>query len=160
MICLDSLGFLCRQKYLWPIWQFLQAFSSVQFSGSVVSDYLWPHGLQYIRPPCPSPNPGVYPNSHPLSRWCHPTISSSVIPFSSCLQSFLASGSFQMCQFFASGGQSIRWRTVWRFLKNLKVELSYDPAIPLVGIYPEKTIILIGSWIWVLCINYWIICYY
>ena len=81
--------------------------SSVQFSHSVVSDSLWPHGLKHARPPCPSPTPGVYSNSCPLSRWCHPTVSSFVIPFSSCLQSFPASGSFQMSQFFASGGQSI-----------------------------------------------------
>ena len=72
-----------------------------------MSDSLWPHGLQHARPPCPSPTPGVDSNSCPLSRWCHPTISSSVVPFSSCLQSFPASGSFQMCQFFLSGGQSI-----------------------------------------------------
>ena len=82
-------------------------FSSVQFSCSVMSNSLWPHRLQHTRPPCPSPTPGVYPNSRLLSRWCHPTISSSVIPFSSCLQSFPASGSFQMSQFFTSGGQSI-----------------------------------------------------
>ena len=81
--------------------------SSVQFSCSVVSKSLWPHGPQHARPPCPSPTPGVYPNSCPLSQWCHPTISSSVIPFFSCLQSFPASGSFQMSQLFASGGQSI-----------------------------------------------------
>ena len=74
---------------------------------SVVSDCLWPHGLQHTRPPCPSPTPWDHPNSCPLSQWCHPTISSSVIPFSSYLQSFPASGSFQMIQFFASGGQSI-----------------------------------------------------
>ena len=107
MICLDSLGFLCRQKYLWPIWQFLQAFSSVQFSGSVVSDSLQPHALQHARPPCPSPTPGVHPNPCPLSRWCHPTISFSVVPFSSHLQSFPASGAFQMSLFFSSGGQNI-----------------------------------------------------
>ena len=82
-------------------------FSSVQFNCSVVSDSLWPHGLQHTRPPCPSPTPGVHPNSCPLSRWCHLTISSSVIPFSPCLQSFPASGSFQMSQFFTSGGQNI-----------------------------------------------------
>ena len=82
-------------------------FSSVQFSHSVVFDSLWPHGLQHTRPPCPSPTPGVFSNSCPLSWWCHTTISSSVIPFSSCLQSFPASGSFPMSQFFASGGQSI-----------------------------------------------------
>ena len=80
---------------------------SVQFSCSVVSNSLQPHGLQHVRPPCPSPTPRVYSKSCPLSRWCHPTISSSVIPFSSCLQSFPTSGSFQMSQFFASGGQSI-----------------------------------------------------
>ena len=82
-------------------------FKSVQFSRSVVSDSLWPHELQYSRPPSPSPNPRVYSNSCPLSRWCHPAISSSLIPFSSCPQTFPASGSFQMSQLFASGGQSI-----------------------------------------------------
>ena len=82
--------------------------SSVQFSCSVVSDSLWPHEAQHPRPPYPSPAPGVYPNSCPLSRWCHPTTSSSVIPFSSCPQSFPASGSFPMSQLFSSGGQSIK----------------------------------------------------
>ena len=81
--------------------------SSVQFSNSVVSNCLWPHGLQHARLPCPSPTPGAYSNSYPSSWWCHPTILSSVIPFSSCLQSFPASGSFPMSQFFASGGQRI-----------------------------------------------------
>ena len=81
--------------------------SSVQFSRSVVSDSLRPHELQHARPPCPSPNPGVHSNSCASSRWCHPTISSSVVPFSSCIQSFPTSGSFPMSQFFASGGQSI-----------------------------------------------------
>ena len=81
-------------------------FSSVQFSCSVVSDSLRPCGLQYARLPCPSPTPRAYSNSCPSSEWCHPTISSSVVPFS-CLQSFPASGSFPMSQFFASGGQSI-----------------------------------------------------
>ena len=79
---------------------------SVQFNRSIVSDSLRPDGLQQARPPCPSPTPRVYSNSCPLSWWCHPTISSSVIPFS-CLQSFPALGSFQMSQLFASGGQSI-----------------------------------------------------
>ena len=78
----------------------------VQFSCSVMSDSLRPHGLQHARLPCPSPTPRAYSNSCPLSPWCHPTISSSVIPFSSRLQSFPASGSFQMSQFFTSGGQS------------------------------------------------------
>ena len=79
---------------------------SVQFSCSVVSNCLQPQEPQHARPPCPSPTPGVYPNSYPLSRWCHPTISTSVIPFSSCPQSFPASGSLQMSQLLASGGQS------------------------------------------------------
>ena len=77
------------------------------FSHSVVSDSLRPHELQHARPPCPSPTPGVHPNPCPLSWWCNPTISSSVIPFSSCPQSFPASGSFPMSQLFALGGQSI-----------------------------------------------------
>ena len=80
---------------------------SVQFNCSVVSDSLRPHGLQHARPPCPLPTPGVYSNSCPLSWWCHPTISSSVIPFFSSLQSFPESGSFPMSQLFISGGQSI-----------------------------------------------------
>ena len=80
---------------------------SVQFSHSVMSDSLRPHGLQHARPPCPLPTPRACSNSCPSSLWCHPTTSSSVIPFSSCLQSFPASGSLPMSQFFASGGQSI-----------------------------------------------------
>ena len=84
-----------------------KAVSSVQFSLSVVSNSLWPHGLQHSRPLCPSPTPGAYSNSCPLSRWCYPTISSSVVPFSCCLQSFPASRTFPMSQFFISGGQSI-----------------------------------------------------
>ena len=84
--------------------------NSVQFNHSVVSDSLRPHGLQHARPPCPSPAPRVYPNSCPLSLWCNPTISSSVIPFSSCPQSFPASGSFPMSQLSASGGQSIAFQ--------------------------------------------------
>ena len=78
----------------------------VQFSHSGVSDSLSPHGLQHARPSCPSPTPRVDSKSSPLSWWCHPTFSSFVVPFSSCLQSFPASGSFQTSQFFASGGQS------------------------------------------------------
>ena len=83
----------------WTAWmteqQFIYQFSSVQSSHSVMSNSLWPHGLQHTRPPCPSPTPRVYPNSCPLSRWCHPTISSSVIPFSSCLQYFQHQGLFK-----------------------------------------------------------------
>ena len=79
----------------------------LQFSHSVMSDSLQPHELQHTRPPCPSPTPGVHPNPCLLCRWCHPTISSSVVPFSSCPQSFPASGSFPMSQLFTSGDQSI-----------------------------------------------------
>ena len=86
-------------------WYFLR--TSVQFSHSVMSNSLQPYGLQHVRLPCPSPTPGVYSNSCPSSWWCHPTIISSVIAFSSCLQSFPGSGAFQMSLFFASGGQSI-----------------------------------------------------
>ena len=82
-------------------------YQSVQFSHSVVSESLRPHELQHTRPPCPSPTPGVHPNSCASSQWCHPAISSSVVPFSSCPQSLLASGSFPMSQLFTWGGQSI-----------------------------------------------------
>ena len=83
------------------------SFSSVQFNCSVVSDSLQPHGLQHAKPPCPAPTPRACSNSCPSYPWCHPTIKSSVIPFSPLLQSFPASGSFPMSQFFTSGGQSI-----------------------------------------------------
>ena len=86
--------------------EYIKAVYSVQFSRSVMSDSLWPHELQHARPPCPSPTPGVNPNPCPLCRWCHPTISSSVIPFSSGPQSFPTSGFLKMCQLSASGGQS------------------------------------------------------
>ena len=95
---------LHRVGHDWIDWAAAAQFQ-FQFSCSV-SDSLIPHGLQHARPPCPSPTPGVYPDSCPLSPWCHPTISSSVIPFS-CPQSFLASGSFPVSQLFAWGGQSI-----------------------------------------------------
>ena len=91
---------------LWFHWRQV-LLSSVQFSHSVLSDSLWPHELQLARHPCPSPTPEVYSNSCPLSRWCHPIISFSVIRFSSCLQSFPASVSFLRSQFFTSGGQRI-----------------------------------------------------
>ena len=87
--------------------------SLLLFSRSVVSDSLQHHGQQYARLLCPSPSPGACSNSCPLSRWCHPTISSSVVPFSSCLQSFPASGSFPASQLFASGGQSIEASASW-----------------------------------------------
>ena len=99
---------VCEESgYIWE--HSVQLFCKLHFSLSVVSDSLWLHGLQHARPPCSSPNPEAYSNSCPLSRWCQPTIASSVIPFSSCLQSFPASfpGSFPVSQFFASGGQNI-----------------------------------------------------
>ena len=103
---------ISSQQGPWWFWKtqfytFHYIIDSVQFSYSVVSNSLRPHGTQHARPPCPSPIPRVYPNSCPLSQWCHPTISSSVIPLSSCPQSFPASGSFQMSQLFPSGGQRI-----------------------------------------------------
>ena len=99
-----SLGFLfCSIDLYFCEWWGMGS----QFSHSVVSHSLRPHGLQHARLPCPSPTPRVYPTSSPLSKWCHPTIPSSVVPFSSCHQSFPASGSFPMSQFFTSGGQSI-----------------------------------------------------
>ena len=90
------------------LWLCGSQFSSVQFSRSVLSDSLRPHESQHTRPPCPSPTPGDHSDSCPSSRWCHPDISFSVIPFSSCPQSLPASGSFTMSQLFAWGGQSIR----------------------------------------------------
>ena len=94
----------------------LNTFFYIQFSHSVMSDSLQPHGPQHARPPYPSPTPGVHPSPCPLSQWCHPTFSSSVVPFSSCLQSFPASGSFQISQFFTSDGQNIGISTSASFL--------------------------------------------
>ena len=101
-VCLIEPGFASGRFFL-----FFHDPFSVQFSGSVVSDSLRPNGQQHARPPCPSPTPRVYSNSCSLSQWCHPTISSSVVPFSSQLQSFPASGCFPMSQFFSSCGQNI-----------------------------------------------------
>ena len=95
-----------KLKDTWSLEEKLWPTSVSQFSRSVMSDSLRPHGLQHARPPCPSPTSGVYSNACPLSWWCHPTISSSVVSFSSHPQSFPASGSFLMSQLFASGGQS------------------------------------------------------
>ena len=119
----------------WKLAQLLEEFSSVQFSRSVVSDFLRPHELQHARPPCLPPTPRVHPNPCPLRSWCHPTISSSAAPFSFCPQSLPASGSFQMSL-----------RRVWRLFKKLKIEWLYDLAIPLVGIKLDKTIILKDTW--------------
>ena len=97
----------CNTWEIYPHRKKWQKVQSVQFSHSVVSDSLLPHGLEHTRPPCSSPTPRNCSNSYPSSRWCHPTISSSVVPFTSCLQSFPASGSFPMSQLFASGVQRI-----------------------------------------------------
>ena len=105
--CICMAGFLCCPPKTTTTLLISCQFSSVQFSRSVVSDSLWPHGLQHNRLPCPSPTPGPCSKPHPLNCWCHPTISSSVVPFSSCPQSFQESGSFPMSQFFTLGGQSI-----------------------------------------------------
>ena len=96
--------------------QWIKLVQKVQFSHSVVSDSLQHHELQCARPPCPSTIPGVYPNSYPLSQWWHPAISSSVIPFSSCPESFPESGSFPVSQLFASGGQSTGVSAITSFL--------------------------------------------
>ena len=99
--------------------------SQLQFSHSVMSDYLWPHGLQHTRLPCPSPTPGVFSNSCPSSQWCHPTISSSVVPFSSHLQSFPASGSFSMSQ----PTLHIRWPKYWSFSFSISPSNEYSGLI-------------------------------
>ena len=99
-------------------------FTSVQFSPSVVFYSILPHEPQHARLPCPSPTPGVYPNSCPSSRWCHPTISSSVVPFSSCPQSFPASGSFPMSHFFTSGRPKY-----WSFSFNISPSNEYSGSI-------------------------------
>ena len=99
---------------------------SVQFSRSVVSDSLWPHESQHTRPPCPSPTPGVHSDSCPSSQWCHPAISSLVIPFSSCPQSLPASESFPMIQHFTGGGQSTRVSALASFL--LKKSQGQSPS--------------------------------
>ena len=99
-------------------------FSSVQFSCSVVSDSFWCHGLQHSRLPCPSPTPGVYSNSCPLSQWCHPTISSSVVPFPSSLQSFVSSGAFSN-----EAVLHIRWPKYWSFTFSISPSNEYSGLI-------------------------------
>ena len=107
----------CLDRHLYAF----NIFSSVQFSHSVVCKSLWPHGLQHTRLPCPSPTPGACSNSCPSSQWCHPIISSCVIPFSSRLQSFPASGSCPMSQFFAS-----RWPKYWCFSFSISSSNEYS----------------------------------
>ena len=113
---------LCDRKLLYIIIS--------QFSHSVVSDPLWPHGLQHARLSCPSLSPGACSNSCPLSQWCHPTISSSVVPFSSRPQSFPGSGSFQISQLFTSGGQSIGISASTSVLpKNIQTDIFEDGLV-------------------------------
>ena len=116
-------------------------FSSVQFSHSVVSDSLQPHESQHARPPCPTPTPGVHSDSHPSSQWCHPAISSSVIPFSSCPQSLPASESFPMSQHFALGGQSTGVSALASFLSKKSQgwsPLEWTGCIPLPSKGPSR----------------------
>ena len=111
--------------------------SSVQFSCSVVSSFLRPHESQHARPPCPSPSPRVHSNSHPLSRWCHPAISSSVVPFSSCPQSLPASEPFPMCQLFAWGSQSTGVSALASFLpKNTQGWSPLESVVPIMYYSP------------------------
>jgi len=120
-----------RPSFFWKF-SFKPAFSSftfnssAQFSRSVISDSLWPHELQHTRPPCPSPTPRVHPNPCPLSWWCHPTISSSVIPFSSCPQSFLASRVFSN-----ESVLHIRWPKYWSFSFNISPSNEHPGLISL-----------------------------
>ena len=109
---------------LWQCWAPAKHSVNVQLSRSVMSDSLWPHGLQHARPPCPLPTPGFYLNSCPLGRWCHLTISSSVIPFSLCLQSFTASGSFQMSPVLC-----IRCPKCWSFSFSISPSNEYSGLI-------------------------------
>ena len=120
-LILDLFSRTVRSKFLLLI----SVFSSVQFSHSVVSNSLWPHGSQHARPPCPSPIPGVYSNSCPSSWWCHLAISSSIIPFASCPQSLPASGSFPMSQLFTWGGQSIGVSACYSSPNRLEEFLSW-----------------------------------
>ena len=118
------MSFFKKLRYNWHITLVIDFFSSVQFSCSVVSDSLWPHESQHARPPCPSLTPRVHSNSRSLSWWCHPAISSSVVPFSSCPQSLSASESFPMSQLFAWGGQSLI-NPLWVDLSSLFYSLIH-----------------------------------
>ena len=112
---------------------------SVQFSHSVVSNTLGPHELQHTRPPCPLPSPGVYPNPCPLSRWCHPAISSSIVPFSSCPQPFPASGSFSMSQLFTWGGQSTGVSASALVLPYAFSSVQFSQSVVSDSLWPHKS---------------------
>ena len=119
--------FLFFFLYFSPLWVYhVTPFSSVPFSRSVVSDSLWPHESQHARPPCPSPTPGVHSNSRPLSRWCHPAISSSVVPFYSCPLTLPVSEMFPMSQLFTWGGQSTGVSTLTSFLPKKSQDWSLE----------------------------------
>ena len=123
----------------------LLIFSSVQFSRSVVSDPLRPHELQHARPPCPLPTPGVHSNSCSSSRWCHPAISNSVVPFSSCPQSLPASGSFPMSQLFTWGGQKIDGFELWCWRRsNQSILKEISPDYSLEGLMMKLKLQLFG----------------
>ena len=124
-------------KILSKLYSYLVQFSSVQFSRSVVSISLRPHELQHSRPPCPSPTPGVHSDSHPSSPWCHPAISSSVIPFSSCPQSLPASDSFPMSQLFAWGGQSTGASALASFLPKKSQGWSPSEWTGWISVHPK-----------------------
>jgi len=130
------------------------------FSRSVMFNSSRPHGLQHARLPCPSPTPRVYSNSCPLSQWCHPTISSPVIPFSFCLQSFSASGSFQMSQLFTSGSQSIGVSKCSYWCEEHPNEYQFQP-----GCYILTSSVFIISFnplsrsLHYLCLHYWVLLY-
>jgi len=123
--------FCVPPKVCWP-------FSSVQFSHSVMSNSLRPHESQHARPPCPSPTPGVHSNSHPSSQWCHPAISSSVVPFSSCPQSLPVSESFPMSQLFAWSGQRTGVSIRWEFLGLQTQEAASQVTL--------RELLWIGDW--------------
>ena len=122
-------------SYLMDFWGWVEMiygmlqFSPVQFSHSAMSDSLWPHESQHARPPCPSPTPGVHSDSRPLSWWCHPAISSSVIPFSFCLQSLPASESFPMSQLFIWGGQSTGISAFYWDIEWFALETNRDHSV-------------------------------
>ena len=113
-------GISVLSSFVFIIFKVVKLFSSVQFSRSIMYNSLQTHEPQHTRPPCPSPTPRVHPNPWPLSQWCHPTTSSSVIPFSSCPQSFPESGSFQMSQFFASGGKVLEFKPAHKWSNDFQ----------------------------------------
>ena len=113
---------------VWWMWQICRPKPTVQFSRSVMSDSLRPYELQHARPPCPSPTPGVHSHSRPSSQWCHPAISSSVIPFSSCPQSLPASESFPMSQLFAWGGQILEFQLQHQSVMNTQNRFALAAA--------------------------------